>query len=60
MNKDTRIARLLEQFSAENGLNYITGSRLTMKPLAGPLPNAAKPSAPPRGAKNAARRAIKA
>lgn len=60
MTKEARIARLLEQFSAEDGLNYITGTRLTMKPLAGPMPRHGKPATARRTAKPSARRTVKA
>jgi hypothetical protein len=40
--------RLLDLYSIEDGNSYNTGSRLTMKPLAGPMPRAAKSKAAPK------------
>ena len=47
--------RLLDFYSIEDGNNFNTGTRLTMKPLAGPPPRRKKPSAgAPRTKKTAA------
>jgi hypothetical protein len=45
--------RLLDLYSIEDGNNYNTGSRLTMKPLAGPMPRRKKPASPPSRSRKA-------
>ena len=53
MNNTKLVAKLLRIYSAEDGLNYNTGNRLTMKPMAGPLPRRKKPAPSPRRSKKA-------
>jgi hypothetical protein len=55
MKKAELVALLLDIYSVEDGNNFNTGTRLTMKPLAGPLPRKKKPaSSRPRSRKTSA------
>ena len=54
MKKAELIAMLLDFYSVEDGNYCNTGNRLTMKPLAGPLPRRRKPVTPRRTPRTAA------
>ncbi len=54
MKKAELVALLLDIYSVEDGNNYNTGSRLTMKPLAGPMPRRKKAASPPPRTRKAA------
>ena len=54
MKNSKLVAKLLRIYSAEDGLNYNTGSRLTMKPMAGPMPRRKKSASPTSRSKKAA------
>ncbi len=55
------VARLLDRFSAEDGLNYNTGNRLTMKPMArNALPRAVSVGKPGAATKPARAKRTKA
>lgn len=60
MKKAELVALLLEQFSGEDGLNCNTGSRLTMRPMAGPMPRRKQHAPSPRRTAKPAARAAKA
>ena len=54
MKKAELVALLLDIYSAEDGLNFNTGNRLTMKPMAGPMPRRKKSASPPPRSRKAA------